>query len=85
MATFHEGLMASGHTMVFYASWSDYEEGGWCAITEKDGQYYEHSGGHCVMADPCTDDAWLPAAVTQDEALATMLEWAEDEDVYWSW
>jgi hypothetical protein len=67
------------HNLVFHASWSDWEEGGWIAITECNGEYFYQEGGHCVMAadDP---ETWNPTPISQDDALALMLEWEKDED-----
>lgn len=66
--------------LIFYAWWVDYEEGGWVIICEKDGKYYCQEGGHSVMCETETSNKWNPEPISEEEALALMLEWAEDED-----
>ena len=66
------------YTIVFSADWSGYEDSGYQFILEKDGQYYDLSGGTSCMAEDNTP-AWDPFPVSPDQALAIMLEWAEHE------
>lgn len=66
------------YTLVFYGSWSSYEEFGWIIILEKEGQYYSQEGGHCVLAG--TEKQCDPELVTEEEALELMIEWSEHEN-----
>lgn len=77
------------YNLIFSAGWSDWEEGGWLFIFEKDGQAYSIEGGHCVMtgtSEPSFPEDLEP--LSQDEALAMMLEWEPNEnteDFEWDW
>ena len=66
------------YEMIFYASWSDYEEFGWLAILQKNSQFYLQSGGYCVMSDGNVD-AWFPQQISVEEALEYMIEWEKWE------
>jgi len=67
------------YKVIFHANWSDWEESGWVAVMERNGKFYEQRGGYSVMCEDNTD-RWDPWEVTQEQALETMLEWAEHED-----
>jgi hypothetical protein len=65
--------------VLFFARWSNFEEGGGFYVFERDGQYFILEGGHYVESEG-PDWSWSPEAVTADVALARMLEWADDEE-----
>lgn len=62
--------------LVHFDSWSDWEEHGWIAVHEKNGQYYCQEYAYCVMCG--CPERWAPEPVSEDEALERMLEWERE-------
>ena len=46
------------YSLVYYGSWSSFEEGGSLLILHKDGNFYMLQGGHSVMDDNNADETW---------------------------
>jgi len=39
----------ASYSLAYYNGWSDYEEHGWVAIFERDGQFFQCEGGYSPM------------------------------------
>jgi hypothetical protein len=63
---------------IWHAEWSDYEEWGWIYILEKDGRFYEQTGGYSVMSSDNTP-YWAPREITYEEMCEILDEWHEIE------
>lgn len=46
------------YTLVYFGTWSTFEEHGSLLILQKDDQYFSLEGGHCVMAEDNRDETW---------------------------
>lgn len=46
------------YSLVYYETWSSYEESGSLLILHKDGNFYMLQGGHSVMDDNNADETW---------------------------
>ena len=63
-------------TILFKASWAEYEEDSSVVIFEENGKLYERSYGHnCMVVDYDGTEE-----ITQEEGLETMLEMVDSED-----
>jgi hypothetical protein len=62
--------------VMFEASWSTYEEHFHVRIWEQNGKLFKRTKGHSVMIG----DYNVKCEVTQEEAMETMLEYADCED-----
>lgn len=67
----------ASYDVIYYNSWSTYEESGWLAILHKGDSYFELSGGYSVMAEGPQDDTWDPNPITQEDALQEMIDMDE--------
>lgn len=65
---------------IFHSSWSDWEEGGFVYIFEKDNKFYTIEGGHCVMVED-NSTVWDRdlCEISEDDAIQVMIEWEEKE------
>ena len=66
---------------IFHAGWYGYEESSWVWIFERDGKYYDLTGGYSVMCEGDQNTVWSDLReITEDIALEIMLDWDEHED-----
>lgn len=56
------------YEVLYYNSWSDYEEHGWQAILFRNGYYFSIGGGYSVMSGN-NEDCWNLWSLTEDEAM----------------
>lgn len=70
------------YELMFSAAWSDWEESGWMFIFAKDGKLFILEGGDSPTGSSSKLSMNDLCELSQDEALAAMLEWAEDENTH---
>lgn len=69
------------YSLVYFGTWSTYEEGGSLLVLYKDGNYYMLQGGHSVMDDNNADETWADLQqVDRDIALHEAHEFQEVVD-----
>ena len=66
------------YSLVYYGTWSTFEEHGSLLILQKDDQYFSLEGGHCVMAEDNRDETWADLTpITKDDAILAAKELEE--------
>lgn len=74
------GQDIDAYAVLHFDSWSTYEENGWMFILEKDGNLFALEYAYSVFGDHSSNTpCWEPYPVTQEQALALMVEWDDIE------
>jgi hypothetical protein len=62
------------YDLVYYNSWSSYEESGWLAILEKNFQFFIITGGYSVMCEGPQDDVWQLDPIAYEQAIQEIID-----------
>jgi len=66
------------YSLVYYGSWSTYEESGSLLILYKKGRYFTLEGGHCVLDENLGEETWADLqAVSKADAIGH-LSWFQE-------
>ncbi len=61
----------------YYHQYGDYESYHYLCILSKDQAFYVQEGGHAAMSDQNAPDVFAPQRVSEEDALAQILEFEE--------
>lgn len=69
------------YSLVYYGTWSTFEEHGSLLILQKDDQYFTLEGGYSVMSECNSEETWADLeCVTNAEAIRMANEFQEDSE-----